>query len=144
MSGQNLRRIATVTLAAIFAALNTLIGGWDEAMKILLVFILLDILSGWMRAYIQKKLSSNESFRGMAKKVLVLMIVAVAALGDRMAGTDLLRKATCAFYCATETLSILENCAAVDVLVPPFLRDALGEIANKKKQPTEPPTPSAP
>ena len=143
MNGQRLRVLVSVVLASIFAALNTLIGGWDEAMIILLAFIGLDILSGWTRAFIQKKLSSNESFRGMAKKVLILVIVAVAAQADRLAGTDLLRKAACAFYCATEAISIIENCAAVDVLVPAFLRDALEQIARKKK-PSDPPTPSAP
>lgn len=143
MNGQNLRRGVTLALAGILAALNTLIGGWDEAMTILLAFIVLDILSGWTRAYIQKKISSNESFRGMAKKVLILFIVAVTALADRMAGTDLLRKAACAFYCATEAISIVENCAAVDVLVPAFLRDALAQIGSKKASP-DPPTPSAP
>lgn len=132
MREHTLRSIVTVALAALLAALNTLIGGWDEVMAILTVFIVLDFISGWMRAFILKELSSDESWRGIAKKVLIYVIVAVAAQVDKFTGAVFVRNAVCAFYCATEGLSIIENCAAADVLVPGFLRDALKKLGSDK------------
>lgn len=119
-------------LAGLIAGITTLLGGWDDAMAILTVFILLDVASGWVRAIIQKKLSSDESYRGVARKVLIYVIVVVAAQVDRIAETDVVRKLAILFYCATEGLSILENCAAAGLPVPPFLRDVLKKLNNKK------------
>lgn len=117
-----------VFLAGLLAALATLLGGWDDAMVILTIFIALDIASGWLRAFIQKELSSAESFRGTAKKVLIYVIVAVAAQADKFTGTALIRNAAIAFYCASEALSILENTVAAGLPVPSFLRDALKRL----------------
>ena len=127
-----LRSVVTVALAAVLATLNTLLGGWDKVMVILAWFIVLDFVSGWLRAFILKELSSDESWRGIAKKVLILVVVAVAAQVDVFTGAVFLRNMVCAFYCATEGLSIIENCAAADVLVPGFLRDALKKLGSDK------------
>jgi len=140
MNEQAWRGTVTVVLASVLAALNTLIGGWDKVMAILVVFIALDFVSGWMRAFILKELSSDESWRGIAKKVLIFVIVAVAAQVDQFTGATFVRNAVCAFYCATEGLSIIENAAAADVLVPGFLRDALKKLGSDKFPPTPPST----
>jgi len=119
-------------LAALMAGITTLLGGWDDAMVILTIFIALDIVSGWVRAFIQKELSSEESFRGTAKKVLIYVIVAVAAQADRLTGTALVRNVVITWYCATEALSILENTVAAGLPVPEFLRDALKALNTEK------------
>ena len=126
--------ILKAALAGIIAAATTLFGGWDDAMAILTIFIALDILSGWLRAFVQKKLSSSESFRGVTRKVLTYVIVAVAAQADRFTGTNLVRNAVIAFYCGTEALSILENTVASGLPVPEFLKQVLEKL-NKDKFP---------
>ena len=125
-----------IFLAGILASLATVLGGWNAAMEILTIFIILDIVSGWTRALIQKRLSSTESFRGTAKKVLIYVLVAVAAQADRLTGTALVRNAVITFYCASEALSILENSVAAGLPVPNFLRDVLQRI-NPDKLPQE-------
>lgn len=126
--------ILEAALAGIIAAATTLFGGWDDAMAILTIFIALDIVSGWLRAFVQKKLSSSESFRGVTRKVLTYVIVAVAAQADRFTGTNLVRNAVIAFYCGTEALSILENTVAAGLPVPEFLKQVLEKL-NKDKFP---------
>jgi len=121
-----------VFLAGLLASLVTLLGGWDDAIIILTIFIALDIISGWTRAFIQKELSSTESFRGTARKILIYVIVAVAAQADRFTGTTLMRNAAIAFYCASEALSIFENTVAAGLPVPTFLRDALKKLGTDK------------
>lgn len=121
-----------VLLASVIGVLTTLLGGWDDAMMILTIFIVLDIITGWIRAFIQKELSSAESFRGTAKKVLIYVIVAVTAQADRLTGTALVRNVVITWYCATEALSIVENSVAAGLPVPGFLKQALKALNNKK------------
>jgi len=132
---KNLDRIVTVVmaiLALIGGWLSTLFGGWDNAMVVLATFIALDFVSGWVRAFIQKELSSDESIRGIAKKVFIFLIVAVAAQADRLTGSALVRNAVITFYCASEALSILENSVAAGLPVPEFLKEALKQLNEKK------------
>jgi len=124
--------IAKLVLAAIIGGLTTLLGGFDDMLLILTVFIALDITSGWLRAFIQKKLSSQESWRGTVRKVLIYVIVVVAAQLDRLTASNVIRNAVAIFYCASEALSILENAVAAGLPVPDFLREVLVQLNEKK------------
>ena len=132
MKAWSLNTIVATIIAAVVATAAMLFGGWDNAMVILTIFIALDILSGWIRAFVQKELSSDESFRGTAKKLLIYVIVCVAAQTDRFTGSALVRNAVITFYCATEALSILENSVAAGLPVPEFLSAALKQLNGKK------------
>ena len=132
MKEWTLAAVIKVTLAAIVAAGAALFGGWDKGMQILLVFIFLDIVSGIVRAVIQKKLSSDESYKGGLRKILIFVVVAVATQADRFAETNLVRNAAIAYYCGSEALSTLENVAASGVSIPPALRDVLAALGKKK------------
>ncbi len=132
--------IVKVILAAITAGMLTVFGGWDVMLKALLIMMALDITSGFVRAFVQQKLSSKESFRGVGKKFLILVIVAVAVQADSLAGTSgILRDAVVVFYSVSEALSIIENAVAAGLPVPEVLKkalaqlnpDKLGELASK-------------
>ncbi len=132
MKEWKLTGLVTAALAAVVATLTTLLGGWDTAMEILTIFICLDIVSGWIRALVQRELSSSESYQGIAKKVLIYAIVAVAAQADRLTGTALVRNVVITWYCATEALSIVENSVAAGLPVPEFLKQALKALNSEK------------
>ena len=121
-----------LVLAAVVAMLVAVLGGWDKGMQILLIFVLLDIISGVFRAIIQKEISSDESFKGGLKKLLIFVVVAVATQVDRFAETDLVRKGAIAFYVASEALSILENVVASGVKVPLALQKMLKALRGDK------------
>ena len=55
-----------------------LVGGVDVALQCLLVAIIIDYISGIIKAYNTKTLSSNIGFRGILKKVGILLIVMLA------------------------------------------------------------------
>lgn len=121
-----------LVLAAIAGFLMALVGGWDQGMTILATCIGLDIISGVARAIIQKKLSSNVSWRGGLKKVLIFVVVAIGTQADLYAGTNLARNATIAYYIASEGLSVLENVAASGVPLPPTLMKILEALGKDK------------
>ena len=95
----------------------TVIGGWlgyflgglDGLMIALIIFMMLDYITGLMCAVADKKLSSTVGFKGICKKVLILMLVGVANVMDvHVMGTgSALRGAVIAFYLSNEGLSLL-------------------------------------
>ena len=96
------------------------IGGWigyfvGGLMTALLIFMVLDYITGLMCAVIDKKLSSAVGFKGICKKVLILMLVGVANMVDiHIVGTgSALRSAVICFYLSNEGLSLLENAAHI-------------------------------
>ena len=133
-STQNWATMAKVVLAAILTFFTDLLGGWGDALEILTFFIVADIVSGWIRAVIQKELSSNESFRGACKKLLIYVLVAVAVQVDRLMALDFVGRVVILFYCAGEGLSILENSVAAGLPVPEALVNILKQLREKKFQ----------
>ena len=123
----------TAVLAGILAVIFAIFGGWTAAMTTLVILIGLDIASGFTRGYVQRVLSSKESYRGIGKKLLILIAVALAAQLDTLVGdANLLRDAVVVFYCASEGLSIVENLVAAGLPVPEQLRAALVQLNGKK------------
>lgn len=123
----------TAILAGCLAAILSIFGGWSAAMTTLVILIGLDIVSGFTRAYVQRTLSSKESYRGIGKKLLIMIAVALAAQLDNLMGdASLLRDAVVVFYCASEGLSIVENLVATGLPVPDQLKAALAQLNGKK------------
>lgn len=110
-------------------------GGMDGLMIALIVLMTLDYISGVMCAIIDKKLSSAVGFKGICKKVFILMLVGVAHIIDlHVVGTgSALRGAVICFYLSNEGLSLLENAAHVGLPIPEKLRDILSQLHDKER-----------
>ena len=115
----------------------TVIGGWlgyflgglDGLMIALIIFMMLDYITGLMCAVADKKLSSTVGFKGICKKVLILMLVGVANVMDvHVVGTgSALRGAVIAFYLSNEGLSLLENAAHIGLPIPDRMKNVLAQ-----------------
>ena len=101
----------------------------------LIVLMSLDYVSGVMCAIIDKKLSSAVGFKGICKKVFILMLVGVANIIDlHVVGTgSALRGAVICFYMSNEGLSLLENAAHIGLHIPDKLRDILAQLHDKER-----------
>lgn len=120
-------------IAAITAAGSQILGVWNEVMTALVILIILDVVTGFLRAFIQQELSSKESFRGIAKKVMIFALIAVAYQIDSITGLDgVTRNVVAVFYCASEGLSVVENSIAAGMPAPAFLKDALKQLNERK------------
>ena len=110
--------------------LGYFLGGMDGLLIALLVFMVLDYITGIMCAIIDKKLSSAVGFKGICKKVFILMLVGVANVVDiHVVGTgSALRGAVICFYLSNEGLSLLENAAHIGLPVPDKLKDVLSQL----------------
>lgn len=111
-----------------------LVGGVDVALQCLLVAIVIDYISGIIKAYNTKTLSSNIGFRGILKKVGILLIVMLAVLVDRVTiDNGGVRTLVIYYFVANEGLSILENLAQAGLPVPKGLKNALKVIKKENK-----------
>ena len=112
-----------------------LIGEFDGLYKALLVLIIADYITGVIVAVVKKQLSSEVGAKGIAKKILMLIVVAVANVLDvQIIGSGAgLRNITIIFYAANEVISLLENTGKLGLPYPPKLLDVLEQVKNKEK-----------
>ena len=116
------------------AVIGYYVGGFDEFLRVLLAFVVLDYLTALALAAKERRLSSDVGFWGIIKKFLIFAVVALANLIDNeiVYTGDMLRTAVVFFYLANEGLSILENCAGLGLLIPEPVRVAMLKIKNNK------------
>lgn len=113
-------------ISAIATTFVFLIGGFDIAISCLLIAIALDYVSGILKAFINKNLSSEIGLKGILKKVGILVIVMLGVLIDRVAGeTGAIRTLVIYYFVANEGLSIVENLGEAGLPIPKKLKEAL-------------------
>ena len=120
--------------AALGGWIGYFVGGMDGMLIALIVFMVLDYITGLMCAVMDKKQSSAVGFRGICKKVLILMLVGVANVVDiHMVGTgSALRSAVICFYLSNEGLSLLENAAHIGLPIPDKMKDVLAQLHGRE------------
>lgn len=109
--------------------------GGVKFLHLLLLLMGLDIVTGIFKALKNGNLWSRKSLFGYARKILVLIVIIVANIIDQvlsLGGT--LTFATVLFYIANEALSITENMAELEVLVPQNLAEKLKVIESTKHE----------
>ncbi|MDR0987652.1 MAG: phage holin family protein [Ruminococcus sp.] len=118
--------VVTVLMsAAVF-----LFGGFSGLFIALVVFIAVDYISGFAAAVIRRQLSSEVGAKGIAKKIVMLLIVATGHILDLyvVKTGDMVRDLATVFYIANEGISILENCGALGLPVPKKIADILAQL----------------
>lgn len=129
-----MKEIINSIISVICTGFIFLLGGVDVALTCLLVAIVLDYISGIMKAYVNKQLSSQIGFKGIVKKVGVLLIVMLAVLVDRVTGeTGAIRTLVIYYFVANEGLSIIENLGQAGVPIPESIRKALKALKKENK-----------
>lgn len=123
-----------LTVMVVGTAVSRWLGGFDGLLEALVIFMFVDYATGIFCAIAERKLSSAVGFRGILRKVLVLMLVGVANAMDTylIEGDDqLLRTAVIFFYLSNEGISILENATRLGLPIPNRLRSFLAQIKSK-------------
>lgn len=127
-------KIISVIFANVATVFIYLFEGIDVALICLLIAIVLDYISGLIKAYITKSLSSSIGFKGILKKVAILIIVMLAVLVDRVTvNNGGIRTLVIYYFVANEGLSILENLAIAGLPIPKKLKDALKVLKKENK-----------
>lgn len=112
--------------------LSYLYGDINGLIVALFVVIVLDYITGLIKAGILHELSSEVGFKGILKKMLILLVVAMAHVIDECVGSgETWRNIAIVFYICNEGLSILENVVACGLPVPERLKEILENIDEK-------------
>lgn len=111
-----------------------LVGEIDVALICLLIAIVLDYISGIIKAFNTKQLSSKIGFKGILKKIGILVLVMLAVLVDRVSGnTGAIRTLVIYYFVANEGLSILENLGEAGIPIPNAIKKALKVLKDQSK-----------
>ena len=145
----------TDALAAIGGAILSFFCGLPPIIWILLAVMTIDYITGILCGLMGKSpntetggISSKVAFQGLMKKMLIILVVLLAARLDKAVslGTgvtfEALAGATCLWFIASEGFSIVENVAAMGIPVPKILLQAL-EIMRKQGDGAEAKQPEA-
>lgn len=71
---KNFIEAAQYAFAALGGAVGAVMGGFDGFLYALIVFVVVDYLTGVMAAVLNKKLSSEVGFHGIFKKVVIFAL----------------------------------------------------------------------
>ena len=116
-------------------AAEILFGAWSDALAALVVAMLIDYVSGVIAAYINPALSLNSQrgFRGILKKIMILLLVSLGHVLDTAMHQQIICIAVMYFFLGNEGLSIVENAAKAGVPIPTKLRDQLEQLMEEKE-----------
>jgi len=120
---------------AVCTSLAYIFGGMDTMLSILIVFMTIDFISGFIKAWFLKEFDSGKFYMGGVKKIGILLIVAVAAQLDLLIAIDgaALRTVTVSYYIANEGFSILENWGEMGLPLPEPIKNALARLRKDGK-----------
>lgn len=142
-----IKDMVLAALAAVGSAIAGALGGWDSALSTLLILMAIDYVTGVLVAAVWHKssktatggVSSAAGFKGLLRKMVILLVVWLGAEMDKVLGIDYVRTAVCLFYIANEGLSVLENTAIMGVPYPKFVKDMLDALRKKTDEGEEEP-----
>ncbi len=116
-------------------AAEILFGAWSDALAALVVAMLIDYVSGVIAAYINPALSLNSQrgFRGILKKIMILLLVSLGHVLDTAMHQQIICIAVTYFFLGNEGLSIVENAAKAGVPIPARLKETLEQLTEEKE-----------
>lgn len=124
MSEHTIKLTISLFFGTLSSAIIELLGGGDVNLKALIIFMIIDFITGLIVAIFWGKsnksenggLSSKACWKGIIKKVCTLLIVVVSHQADILLNTDYIRNAIIIAFCISEIISICENAGEMGIL----------------------------
>lgn len=127
-------------IAVVGTIIAEALGGWDTSLKVLIIFMAIDYLTGILCALVWKKSPKSESgafeskasLKGLIRKCAVLILVYIGALLDELTEQTIVRTAVIIFFIANDGFSIIENLGIMGVPMPEAIKNAFELLQMKK------------
>lgn len=121
-------------ILAFGAVLGAFLGSADGLLISLIIFAVVDYVTGLVSAGVNHKLNSRIGFVGIAKKLFMFALVGVGNVIDvnALSGTAVLRSTIICFYLANEALSIIENAGELGLPIPKRLKELMEQLRKKE------------
>ena len=129
------------TIGVLGSAIIYLLGGWDSALVTLIIFMVIDYISGLAVAGIfhnSKKtdtgtLESRTGWKGLCRKCMTLLFVLIAYRLDLAIGVDYIKNAVIIGFMTNELISIVENAGLMGLPLPEVITKAIDLLTKKAK-----------
>lgn len=116
-------------LGVLGSYISLLFGGWSDAMTTLLIFMVIDYISGLCVALAGRSdktktggLNSKIGFVGLIRKGMIMLMLIVASRLDLLLDSTFVKDMTCIAFIINETISIIENVGRFVPIPKPILR----------------------
>jgi len=136
-----MKEIAMLISGFIGSLFCHLFGGWDRFLEALIIFMVIDYVSGFASAWFGKspksasgRLLSSAMFQGLCKKGMMLLFVVIGYKLDQIVGADYIKAAVVFAFIINELLSIIENAGQMGIPIPDVLKKAIEVLNNKNKK----------
>ena len=113
--------------AVVIGLFGGFLGGFDKLTHAVILFMIIDYLSATLIAIYNKQLSSEIGFKGIIKKIFILITIIVAVEANKIIPDVPLREMILSFYIANEGISILENICKINA-VPQELKQVFLQL----------------
>lgn len=125
--------------AAIGLFISIAVGGMDKMIYALIALMILDYTTGMIAAFKTGQWDSSTGFIGLAKKAVILVVVALCNTVDTAMDTHALRQMAICAYALNEAGSIVENIdrAGWGEHIPAFIRNALARLQSSTEKKSE-------
>lgn len=127
--------VRSVLLVVERSIIGVVLGGWDGLLSALVLFMVVEYLTQILIAIINKKISDEIGFIGIAKKVSIFFLVAMGNVIDVLVfqNENMIRTVVIFFYLSNEGITILENVEELNLPIPQKLKNILGQLKDEKK-----------
>lgn len=128
----------TQIFLAIIGGIAYILGGFDTILVTLITFMIVDYITGVLKAIRLKQLNSQIGAKGIVKKLGYLVIVVIAVKLDSMLGnTNYIRNLVIFGFISNEGISILENASLLEIPIPDKVKNVLKQLKNTESENTE-------
>lgn len=122
-------------LSLVGGACSYYIGDITPMVVCLFGFITMDYITGLLVAISTRTLSSEIGFKGICKKVFIILLIGIGNLLDiNLSLGGACRGMLCVFYIANEGISILENGSKLGLPIPKPIQKLLHNMQSDAEQ----------
>lgn len=127
---QVLAEIGAMIFKKLCGLLGWMLGGFDNYICALTVFVILGCFTGIMAAGVNQRFSAKAVCRSIAKGTCIFIIVSIANIVDMVMikNGSAARTLVIIFYLSREGLLILKNAADIGIEIPKPLQNMLKQI----------------
>lgn len=126
----------TIITTGILAVFTYLFGAFDILIQGAFMFIVLDFITGLVKAWHNGEVSSTKSRKGILKKTMFLSMILIGHWLDKVSlisdNSMSFRMLVLVFIITNEGISILENISEMGVPIPEFLKKVFERLDKKE------------
>lgn len=137
-----MKNILCAVVGAVGSVIAFLFGGWDSWMIALCAFMGVDLVTGFIVAYVFHKspktqtgtAESRTMFKGLCRKFVVLFFVFIGHELDVVLGIEYVRNSVAIAFMANELLSITENAGLMGIPIPKVITNGIDILKQRAEK----------